>query len=169
MLTKNIVLIGFMGCGKSKVSRVLVDRLGRERFSTDKIIEKKEGRTIATIFKEAGEPYFRKLEEEVVAEVAGKENVIIDCGGGVVLNPKNLAALQKHGCLFYLKASPESLLANIKVGKPRPLLQVADPLSKIHELLNARRSVYEQADFTIDADFKTIPQVADQIVKIVRQ
>src|SRR5262245_55691172 len=126
---KNIVLVGFMGCGKSKVSRLLTEVIGWKRFSTDKIIEKEQGKTIPEIFAESGEAYFRQLEAKTVAKLSDKKRALIDCGGGVVINPTNIKLLKKDGVLFYLKASPECLYENIKVGKVRPLMQVKNPLA----------------------------------------
>jgi shikimate kinase len=166
-MKKNIVLVGFMGCGKSKVSRNLQARLNLPRFSTDRIIEEREGRKIPVIFKNFGEAYFRRKEADVVREVARQEGAIIDCGGGVVVNPVNLRLLRKNGILFYLEASPECLLENLKSGKVRPLLQVKDPLREIKKLINARRAFYEKAHYRINADFKTIPNIGSQIIAIL--
>ena len=89
-MTKNIILTGFMGAGKSLISRHLADMLGREVVSTDDLIEEREERTINDIFERSGEAYFRELEAAVVRDIAQKENLIIDCGGGIVLNPENI-------------------------------------------------------------------------------
>lgn len=164
---KNIVLIGFMGCGKSKTSRELATRCARRRYSTDKMIQRKEGMTIPEIFRLKGEAYFRRVEKDVVAKVAVRKNAIIDCGGGVAVDPENMAHLKKNGVVFYLKASPKCLFENIKAGKPRPLMQVADPLAKIKELLRLREKHYRKADHVIDANFKTIPDIADQIESLI--
>lgn len=166
-MKKNIVIVGFMGCGKSKVSRNLQARLNLPRFSTDRIIEEREGRKIPVIFKNFGEAYFRRKEAAVVKEVAQQEGAIIDCGGGVVVNPVNLRLLKRNGIIFYLEAGPECLLENLKSGKTRPLLQVKDPLREIKKLINERRAFYEKAHYKIDADFKTIPNIGSQIIAIL--
>lgn len=167
VLKKNIVLVGFMGCGKSKVSRLLADVLGWPRYSTDKIIEKSEGRTIPEIFAQEGEAYFRRLEAKLVSKLSTKKKSIIDCGGGVVINSTNIKKLKKNGNLFYLNASPESLYENIKLGKVRPLLQVENPLARVRSLLRQRQKFYGQADFVIDGNFKSVPEMAEQILGII--
>lgn len=166
-MKKNIVIVGFMGCGKSKVSRNLQARLNLPRFSTDKIIEDREGKKIPAIFRDFGEAYFRQKEAAVVKEVSLQQGSIIDCGGGVVTNPVNLRCLKKNGILFYLEATPECLLQNLKSGKARPLLQVPDPLGEIRRLLNLRRPFYEKATYKINANFLPIPKVGDQIIAIL--
>lgn len=166
-MKKNIVIIGFMGCGKSKVSRNLQARCNLPRFSTDKIIEEREGKKISTIFRDFGESYFRRQEALVVKEVSKHQGVIIDCGGGVVVNPANFRALKKTGILFYLDATPECLLQNIKSGKARPLLKVPDPLKEIKKLLDQRRSFYEKAHYKVDANYMPIPKIGDQIIEIL--
>lgn len=148
-------------------SHKLADILKREVVSTDILIEQKEGKPITEIFHDSGEAYFRRVEKNVVQEVSKYNDVIIDCGGGVVLDRDNVTKLKKNGMLFYLSASPESIYENIKGRKQRPLLNVRDPLAKIAELLKARQPYYEQADCVIDADYKTIGQIADNILKVL--
>ncbi len=162
----NIVLVGFMGSGKSLTSNKLAESLKRVIVSTDKLIEAREGRTITDIFQDSGEPYFRKLEKEIVGEVSKRDGVIIDCGGGVVLDSENVGNLKAGGTVFYLSASPERIYNNIKDQKHRPLLDVEDPQAKIAELLAARQSYYEQADVIIDAN-KSIDEIAQDILKVV--
>jgi len=111
---KNIVLVGLMGAGKSTVAQILAKKLRKKVFSTDDIIVEREGRPITEIFRDSGEPHFRKVEKVVVAEVAGKKGVIIDCGGGVVLDPENVSNLKKGGIVFYLAASAEVIFARIQ-------------------------------------------------------
>ena len=159
----NIVFIGFMGSGKSSTSKYLAKLLKRKVFSTDQLIVKKEKRSIARIFSEEGEPYFRKLEERTVAQIANKKNIIIDCGGGIVLNPKNIKRLKKNGILIYLKTSPEWIWRRVLKTKRRPLLSVENPQKKIRELLKRRKSLYAQANVTIVTDAKTPGQVATKV------
>ena len=165
---KNIVLIGFMGSGKSMVSNRLAEILHRDVVSIDKFIEQKEKRPIAMIFKDSGEAYFREREREVVQEVAARQSVIIDCGGGVVLNPENITDLKRHGVLFFLSASAETIYQNIKGQEHRPLLSVPDPKAKIRELLKERKPFYGQADHTVETDHKTLDQVCAEIVDLLK-
>ena len=167
MTEKNIVLVGFMGSGKSKVSQKLSQMTGRVVYSTDEEIERKEGVKIAEIFQKRGEPYFRQQEREAVRNIAGKSGLIIDCGGGIVIDQDNIDDLKKNGILFYLSASPDFLLSTIKLNKNRPLMQVEDPLAKIREMLKARQKFYKQADFTVVSENKTINQISKEIMEIM--
>jgi len=162
---RNIVLIGFMGCGKSLTSKRLAKFLIRKVVSTDDLVEKKEKRSIKKIFQESGEDHFRKVEKEIVREISKLNGAIVDCGGGVYLDPDNVTYLKRNGIVFYLSASPKCVYDNIKNRKHRPLLDVEDPLSKITELLEARKPYYEKADVIVDADYKTIDQIAEEILR----
>jgi len=164
---KNIVLTGFMGAGKSIASNTLAKRLNRKVVSTDVLIEKKENRVIADIFRDSGEDYFRKVEGEVVAQVSKKSDLIIDCGGGVVLSEENMSNLRKNGAVIYLKTSPEVVFERTKKETHRPLLQTENPLEKINELLEKRKPFYEKAEYIIETDHKTNDQVCDEIVGII--
>jgi shikimate kinase len=165
---KNVVLVGFMASGKTFSSRELAKRLGCERVSTDELIEAREGRAIPEIFKQSGEPYFRQIEREVVKECASRTGLVIDCGGGVAVNPENFNALKKTGISFYLEASPEAIHRRTKGGTDRPLLNVADPLAKIKELLAVRDPHYRQADHIVDSNNDDIAKVVNDILRILQ-
>lgn len=164
---KNIVLVGFMGAGKSVVGKKLATLLKRKLVSTDVLIVEREKRPISDIFKDSGEPYFRAVEKETVAEVSKRTDLIIDCGGGVVLSRENLNNLKENGIVIYLKAGAEVILERVKHEKHRPLLNVPDPKAKINELLSIRQSYYEQAHHTIDTSTKTPEEVAREILKLL--
>ncbi len=168
-MSKNIVLIGFMGVGKSLAAKHLSEKLQRPVICTDDLIVAKEGKSIAKIFQDNGEAYFRKVEADIVASIADKQNVIVDCGGGVALNPENLELLKKTGIVFYLSASPEEIYKNVKDQTNRPLLNTPDPKNKIKELLQARRPFYEKADHVIDADGKTGEQLCVDILTLFKK
>lgn len=158
-----------MGAGKSLASKELAKRLKRMVVSTDALIFKKEGRSIAEIFKKSGESYFRQLEDEAVEEIAPQENLIIDCGGGVFLREKNIERLKKNGIVFYLAASPELLYKRTQNQKHRPLLNNAKNLKeRINKLLEQRKPLYEKADYIVDTNNKTIEKVCDDIVKVLQ-
>ncbi|MBF0569517.1 MAG: shikimate kinase [Candidatus Omnitrophica bacterium] len=167
--SRNIVLIGFMASGKTLTSRELASRLGRERVSTDELIVKREGRAIADIFAKSGEPYFRQIEREVVADIAGQKGLVIDCGGGVAASEENFTALKKNGISFYLSTTPESVLRRTKGKTDRPLLNVDDPLDKIKQLLAQRDPHYRKADFIVDSNEDNIGKVVDDILNILSQ
>ncbi|MCA9405163.1 MAG: shikimate kinase [Candidatus Omnitrophica bacterium] len=166
----NIALTGFMGVGKSMVSKKLSTLLDRPVISTDAMVIERAGMPIADIFREYGEQHFRQLEAEVIQDIGKKTGVIIDCGGGILLNPENVTALKQHATLIYLKASPDCILENLQKTdgfKKRPLLDVDDPLAKIKTMMTERQAYYEQAQMTIDADFKTIDEITESVLKAV--
>jgi len=168
-MNKNIVLIGFMASGKTLSSKELARRLKRKRVSTDELIAEREKKSIAEIFAQSGEPYFRKLEREVVHEIAAQKNLVIDCGGGVVTDPENLQALKANGIVFFLEAAPEAVYRRIKGQKNRPLLNVADPLDKIKTLLAERDPHYRMAHHVVDSNDDNIGKVVDDILNILSQ
>lgn len=167
MENKNIVLVGFMGAGKSVTSQALAQRLGMMRVSTDECIVERESRSINEIFEMKGEPYFRQVESQVVRALSERVNVVIDCGGGVVLRKENIEALKKSGVVVYLEASPEVIYDRIKQDSHRPLLNNDDPLKAISDLLSQRMVYYGQADYKVMTDGKTVDQVADEIITFV--
>lgn len=163
----NIVLVGFMGTGKTAVAKELARRLKREYVSLDELIETKEKRTIPKIFAESGESYFRDVESHVAKEVSNKENLVIDAGGGVVIREENVLNLKKSGVLICLKASPEVILARTKHAKHRPLLNVSNPQEKIQELLKTREPYYARVDYSVDTSNLTISEVVEKVLEII--
>ncbi|WP_027357230.1 shikimate kinase [Desulfofundulus thermocisternus] len=167
---KNIVLIGFMGTGKSAVGRRLAARLGREFVDTDEEIERVTGKTIAQIFARDGEIRFRSEEALVVKKIAARENLVVATGGGVVLNPENVRALQKNGVLIGLKAAPEIIYRRVKRKRNRPLLNVpGDVLERIKTLLAERAGAYAVAEFTVDTGGLTVDGVVERIVAYLEE
>ena len=156
-----------MGAGKSVAARELGKRLNRKVVSTDELVERKEGRSIAQIFQESGEAYFRRCEKDVVWEIAQKKDLIIDCGGGIFLDSDNVANLKRNGIVIYLLATPEVLFERTQGRKHRPLLNVADPHQKIKELLAIREPAYRQAHHVIDTSNKKNHQVCDEILALI--
>lgn len=163
---KNIVLVGFMGTGKTTIGGLLAGRLNMSYINTDSLIEKKEGLTINDIFGKKGEPYFRKAEREIIKEVSKKENMVIDTGGGVIINEDNIKDLKENGVIFCLNASPEEILRRTKRCAHRPLLNVDNPLSEIKKLLNKRSHYYKKADCQIDTNGRSAAEVAEEIIGI---
>ena len=168
-MKKNIVLTGFMGAGKSVTAKCLAVALGAPEYSTDSLVEQKAGQPISEIFLRQGEGSFRRLESEIVLGLAKKRGAIIDCGGGVVLNPENMKALRKNGIIFYLFATPEIVWERVKNQKHRPLLDVKDPLAEIQRLLSQREPLYRQADHTIDTKGLTGQTTCDAVLKILHE
>jgi len=168
-MKKNIVLIGFMASGKSTLGRVLQKELGWPLISTDEYIEKKEGRKIVQIFKDFGEAHFRALEHKVVAEITKSSTpLIIDCGGGIVLNPENIKLLKSTGTVIYLSCRVDVIDERIHLQPTRPLLDVSDPKSKIEMLLKEREHLYQKADLTVDTSDGDMMRVAKLVLQQIR-
>lgn len=161
----NIVLIGFMGCGKTTVGLRLSYRFRRALEDTDKIIEKREKRRISDIFAVEGEEFFREIETELLQELADNcSNKILSVGGGTPIREENRKLIKKIGIVFYLRVQPETVYERLKGDTTRPLLQGDDPLEKIKTLLSKRQKIYEEtADIVIDVDKLTIEEVVDCI------
>jgi len=159
----NIILTGFMGTGKSEVGNLLAQRLQREFFDTDTLIEHVAGQPIVHIFAEKGEPYFRELEKQTIRQVCQKQEVVIATGGGAIVNLDNATCLKESGTVICLTASPETIVQRVQGNNDRPLLQGEDPLMKIRSLLTARAEAYARADITIDTSALTSSEVVEVI------
>lgn len=141
----NIYLVGMMGCGKTTVGRQLAKRLARRFADTDHEIEARTGVAIPTIFEIEGEAGFRQREALVIAELATEGDLVLATGGGAILDPANRARLATSGLVIYLNAPPALLYERTRHDRSRPLLRVADPLAKIHELFILRDPLYREA------------------------
>ncbi len=166
----NIALIGFMGTGKTTVGRALAKRLNKEFVELDALIEQRAGKSIPDIFQQDGEVAFRELEIEAAKETAHRKNLVIACGGGLVLNKINIDRLKQSAIIVCLTASPQAILKRTSrdVGQ-RPLLDVSDRAAEIQELLRFRKPFYERAaDIEIDTSALDISAVVGQIIKRVK-
>ncbi|MCM8786703.1 MAG: shikimate kinase [Candidatus Omnitrophica bacterium] len=166
---KNIYLVGFMGTGKTTVGKFLAERIKKKFVEMDEEIEKKEGKKIVDIFKEKGEPYFRKLEKELLKELAKQSDLVVSCGGGLICDEENLEILKKSGLVINLLASPETIYERTRHSLDRPLLNVSKPLDRIKELLKKRRPFYRQAHYSIKTDTITADEVVEKIIKILKK
>jgi 3-dehydroquinate synthase len=163
-----IVLTGFMGTGKTSVGKELSRRLGYKFIDTDVLIEEREGAPISLIFKKKGEDYFRKIEQAVVKEVSKISNVVIATGGGVIKNRYNLENLGRRGIVIWLKADPKIILKRVMLeGGKRPLLEVEEPLEEINKLLTERVPLYMQADASVDTNYITPEETAEEIMEML--
>lgn len=161
----NVILIGFMGSGKTTVGLRLSYRLRQSVIDTDKEIEKAEKRTIADIFAAEGEEYFRTRETACLQKLQGSvRNQIISVGGGLPMREENRKLLHQLGQVFYLRADVETIYGRLKGDTTRPLLQGADPLTKIRMLMEERDPFYKDAsDVVIQVDGKSFEQILDEI------
>jgi len=155
----NVVLIGFMGTGKTAVGRALAARLGLAFVDTDALVEERAGRSVARIFAEDGEEVFRRLESEAVASAGDRAGTVIATGGGVVLRPENMARLRQRGMVVALRAAPAAILARVGAGSARPLLG-ANPEERVRRLLVERGPLYEDADLVVDTSDLSTDEIA---------
>jgi shikimate kinase len=170
-MKSNIVLIGFMGTGKSAVGQALANKLNWQLVEVDALIEQMSGKSIPDIFQYKGEIAFRELEIEAVKRVALGKRQVIACGGGVVLNTINVARLRETGILILLTASPATILRRTTDNRgTRPLLtNVDDTAVRIKELLKFRQPYYERAaDITINTSRLNINTIANMIIDRMR-
>ena len=167
----SIALIGFMGTGKTAVGQLLSKKLGKKFVELDLLIEQKAGKSIPDIFQQDGEIAFRELEIGVTEEVANKQDTVIACGGGIVLNKINIDRLRENARMVYLTASPGVILkrAASEAGQ-RPLLEVDNPALTIREMLRFRGPFYERAaDIVIDTSKLDIDSVVEQIIEKLKE
>lgn len=164
-MKNNIVLIGFMGSGKTSVGIRLSYSLKRTLIDTDKWIEKRQRMTVADIFARDGENAFRRLETECLKElIKTADKQIISAGGGLPVKEENRPLLKQLGKVFYLQVSPKTIYERLKTDTTRPLLQVADPLKQIKILLEERESIYKAcADVTLEVSDSTFDEIIEQV------
>ena len=163
----NIVLFGFMGTGKSAVARRLGKALKRPVIEMDDLIEEREGASISEIFADRGEGYFRQRERELVRELVASRGRVIATGGGVVLNPENIRDLTRAGVGICLTARPEVILNRVAAESHRPLLERADRLERIEQMLRDRKDCYGKIFHQIDTSDLGLEEVADRILGIL--
>lgn len=162
----NIVLIGFMGAGKTTVSDYLSTMFDMDIIEMDQEITDREEMSIPDIFATYGEEYFRDLETSLLVELQDRKNVIISCGGGTALRENNVAEMKKNGRVVLLTASPETIYERVKDSDDRPVLKGRKNVDGIAELMEQRREKYEAAaDIVVQTDRKTVLQVCEELVQ----
>ena len=166
-LPANIVLVGFMGTGKSVVGRVIAQKLEFHFIDTDDVIEQTSKAKISDIFAEHGEVYFRDLESQAVKSVALMKNQVVATGGGVVLRSSNIDLLRTGGPIFCLNATPKAIWERVRSSRNRPLLRGPEPLKKIETLLDKRAPYYALADHQIETTGVSVDRVADEIISYI--
>ena len=164
---RHLVLVGMMGAGKTTVGRAIALRLGRQLHDSDAMIEKREGRTVREIFSDDGEPAFRAIETEVLAEaLVDDEPAVIAAAGGVVLSEANRAALRASNArVVWLRADPAVLVERVKSAGHRPLLD-DDPAAVLQRMYTERESLYrEVADAIVTVDNRSINDVVEAVLR----
>ena len=166
-MMKNIILIGFMGSGKTTIGKALEEKTDMTFVDTDELIEAYEGCKISEIFADKGEAYFRGLENETLKELlASTDNKVISTGGGIVTNQENIPLLKQLGKVFYLRIKPETVVKRLEGDKTRPLLIGEDKLVKVERLMTDRKELYEMAaDKTIDTDGLSVSEIVCGILE----
>ena len=166
---ENVILIGFMGTGKTTIARRIAEKTGYDIKEMDEMIENDMGMSVARIFQDYGEPYFRDLESDMAQRVAESDRVVISCGGGTVLRRKNVEALRSSGRIVLLRAKPETVLDRVrKNGDKRPILSKYQSRGYISWLMKKRSDIYaDAADYIIDVDGRTADDIADEIINYI--
>lgn len=168
----NLVLIGYRGTGKTTVAQALSQRLGWSWVDADVELEARAGRTIAQIFATDGEPVFRDLESQVIADLVLQDNVVIAAGGGAILRPENRAALRSRGRVVWLTASIATILARVNADRTtaerRPQLTTQGGEAEVRQLLERREPMYrETADVSVATDDRSPSDIAAEILQRV--
>lgn len=158
--TRNLVLTGFMGTGKTSAGALVAEKLGRQFLDMDAMIEHRTGLTIPRIFAEASEPYFRAMERGISCELALQSNLVIATGGGALIDEFNYQALAKTGFIICLTASPEAIETRLRGSDVRPLA------GKWRELLDERSRIYAAMPNQLDTSQKSVEQVAGEILTL---
>ena len=161
---RNLALVGFMGVGKSSAGRLAAELLGFKFVDTDEMIEQRAGMCISEIFRTQGEPAFRQLEKDVVAELATFTDTVISTGGGLATNEENLNSLKDHALVCCLWAGPDTIWRRVHHQSHRPLLNGPDPEAKIRELLEQREPHYRKADVLLNTEMRPLKEVAQHLV-----
>ncbi|MCR5785621.1 MAG: shikimate kinase [Eubacterium sp.] len=161
----NIYFTGFMGTGKTTVSKKLCELTGAKWIDTDEEIEKEEGRKISDIFAADGEEYFRKAETAILKKIAAsKDRLVVSCGGGLVLKDENINIMKESGSVVFLSALPETIFEHVKYSHNRPVLEGNMNVEFIRELLEKRLPFYEKAaDFRVECDGKSVKEITAEV------
>lgn len=164
-----IILIGFMGSGKSSVGRLVAKKLGCIFRDTDQLVVRKTGMEIAELFAKKGEAFFRLEEMAALRSLADESYCVVATGGGIVTVEENRKLLGELGFVVFLKANEETIFERVSRNQKRPLLHTADPRKTLHDLLETRLPFYESAaHFTVDTSALSHSEIADEIIAAAR-
>ncbi len=163
---RRIVLVGFMGSGKTTVARLLAEHLEWDFVDLDEAIEGREGRTIPQIFEEEGEAGFRGIEQEMAEELLSRDRMVLASGGGWPCAEGRLEKVPEKTLTVWLQVSPELALERVRgQGVRRPLLEVADPLGRVRSLISARKQYYEKAEWWVDTEACSAQDIVSQVIE----
>lgn len=163
----HLILVGLPGSGKTTVGQAVAERTGRTFLDIDQEIERREGRSIAQIFGEKGEGYFRKKERDITEELTYFGNMIIAPGGGWAGDPEVISIVRPPAKLIYLRVTPETALKRLGPTRTmRPLLSRPDPLAELKRLLEARKAAYESADHVVSTELYDLQRVIDKVTEL---
>jgi shikimate kinase len=165
---RRVLLVGFMGSGKTSVGRELAARLGWRFSDFDEAIERREGASVAEIFARRGEPYFREVERAVAERLLDEERIVLAAGGGWAAAPGRLSALPNGTASFWLRVTPDEALRRVSEQPgTRPLLRGTDPIEAASRLVAERSRWYAEATWTVDTDRSTVEDVSARILGIL--
>ncbi len=166
----NLVLIGFMGAGKTTMSDYFSTMFAMDSVEMDQVIARREGMTIPDIFEVHGEEYFRDCETDLLIEMQSRKNTVISCGGGVPMRERNVVEMKKNGRVILLTATPETILERVKDDHSRPLLENNKNIPFIQSLMDKRREKYEAAaDIIVPTDGRSIQEIGEEIISRLRE
>jgi len=166
---KNLVLVGFMGSGKTDAGKIVAKRLGMAFVDMDAVIETRIGQSIAQIFESRGEPFFRTQERALVRELAAKGDQVIATGGGIVLDAGNVRDFERTGVVICCWVDARVAYERTKHTKHRPLLEAdADRWARIETLLRERELLYKAIPLRVDTSAMSVEQQANELIRIYR-
>lgn len=165
MTTSNLILVGFMGTGKSTVGQKLAERLGWSFLDSDAVLEEAQQTSISEIFRLHGEAHFRTLETETIDRLLGRQGQVVATGGGAVLAEANRNCMLRGGFVVALKASPETIIHRVSSDTSRPLLN-GDLAERVHTLLEQRKSAYDFAHAVIDTTELSADEIVERIIQV---
>lgn len=164
----NLVLVGFMGTGKTTLGKRIARELDLKFVDTDQEVERICNLTVSDIFKKYGETRFRSEEAAAIKRIAKQDGLVVATGGGAVLDDSNLQALRANGMLVCLYADIEVIYERTSRRNTRPLLTGEDMRARIRDLLTQREAAYGQADYSIDTSVKSIPELTEEVMVLFR-
>ncbi len=165
----NIILAGPMGAGKTVAGEVVAEKLGRQLWDTDRMIEEQTGLSVVRIFSERSEAFFRSLEREVVKAIAREHNLVVAVGGGMTVPKENLSDLMENGIVICIRASAEVLADRLSKSCCRPLLMGDNLDERVAKILDERKPSYDRIPFQLENDDLTIEETAAKVIEIYRK